>query len=149
MSFEWAEYWTRKEDLPAALPHLEKAMASDDVAVESKLRVLVGYGYLAQGDPEFEAPYSSLLDRMMKHHGDEPAVVEMACDWAYQNKRYDEALDLALTLVELAPGAVETWTNLMAIRIDMRDWAAMVEDAEQAIARFPLNRRCSTSKALR
>ena len=138
VSFEWAEYWTRKEDLPAALPHLEKAMASDDVAVESKLRVLVGYGYLAQGDPEFEAPYSSLLDRMMKHHGDEPAVVEMACDWAYQNKRYDEALDLALTLVDLAPGAVETWTNLMAIRIDMRDWAAMVEDAEQAIARFPL-----------
>jgi tetratricopeptide (TPR) repeat protein len=138
VSFEWAEYWTRKEDLPAALPHLEKAMASDDVAVESKLRVLVGYGYLAQGDPEFEAPYSSLLDRMMKHHGDEPAVVEMACDWAYQDKRFDEALDLALTLVELAPGAVETWTNLMAIRIDMRDWAAMVEDAEQAIARFPL-----------
>lgn len=138
VSFEWAESWTRKEDLPAALPHLEKAMASDDVAVESKLRVLVGYGYLAQGDPEFEAPYSSLLDRMMKHHGDEPAVVEMACDWAYQNKRYDEALGLALTLVELAPGAVETWTNLMAIRIDMRDWAAMVEDAEQAIARFPL-----------
>ena len=138
VSFEWAEYWTRKEDLPAALPHLEKAMASDDVAVESKLRVLVGYGYLAQGDPEFEAPYSSLLDRMMKHHGDEPAVVEMACDWAYQNKRFDEALDLALTLVDLAPGAVETWTNLMAIRIDMRDWAAMVEDAEQAIARFPL-----------
>ncbi|MGB0179616.1 MAG: tetratricopeptide repeat protein [Flavobacteriales bacterium] len=138
VSFEWAEYWTRKEDLPAALPHLEKAMASDDVAVESKLRVLVGYGYLAQGDPEFEAPYSSLLDHMMKHHGDEPAVVEMACDWAYQNKRFDEALGLALTLVELAPGAVETWTNLMAIRIDMRDWAAMVEDAEQAIARFPL-----------
>ena len=138
VSFEWAEYWTRKEDLPAALPHLEKAMASDDVAVESKLRVLVGYGYLAQGDPEFEAPYSSLLDHMMKHHGDEPAVVEMACDWAYQNKRFDEALDLALTLVDLAPGAVETWTNLMAIRIDMRDWAAMVEDAEQAIARFPL-----------
>ena len=138
VSFEWAEYWTRKEDLPAALPHLEKAMASDDVAVESKLRVLVGYGYLAQGDLEFEAPYSSLLYRMMKHHGDEPAVVEMACDWAYQNKRYDEALGLALTLVELAPGALETWTNLMAIRIDMRDWAAMVEDAEQAIARFPL-----------
>ena len=138
VSFEWAEYWTRKEDLPAALPHLEKAMASDDVAVESKLRVLVGYGYLAQGDPEFEAPYSSLLDHMMKHHGDERAVVEMACDWAYQNKRFDEALDLALTLVDLAPGAVETWTNLMAIRIDMRDWAAMVEDAEQAIARFPL-----------
>lgn len=138
VSFEWAEYWTRKEDLPAALPHLEKAMASDDVAVESKLRVLVGYGYLAQGDPEFEAPYSSLLDHMMKHHGDEPAVVEMACDWAYQNKRFDEALDLALTLVDLAPGAVETWTNLMAIRIDMRDWAAMVQDAEQAIARFPL-----------
>ena len=138
VSFEWAEYWTRKEDLPAALPHLEKAMASDDVVVESKLRVLVGYGYLAQGDPEFEAPYSSLLDRMMKHHGDEPAVVEMACDWAYQNKRFDEALDLALTLVDLAPGAVETWTNLMAIRIDMRHWAAMVEDAEQAIARFPL-----------
>ena len=75
---------------------------------------------------------------MMKHHGDEPAVVEMACDWAYQNKRFDEALDLALTLVDLAPGAVETWTNLMAIRIDMRDWAAMVQDAEQAIARFPL-----------
>ena len=138
VSFEWAEYWTRKEDLPAALPHLEKAMASDDVAVESKLRVLVGYGYLAQGDPEFEAPYSSLLDRMMKHHGDEPAVVEMACDWAYQNKRFDEALDLALTLVDLAPGAVETWTNLMAIRIDMRDWATMAQDAEQAIARFPL-----------
>ena len=138
VSFEWAEYWTRKEDLPAALPHLEKAMASDDVAVESKLRVLVGYGYLAQGDPEFEAPYSSLLDHMMKHHGDEPAVVEMACDWAYQNKRFDEALDMALTLVDLAPGAVETWTNLMAIRIDMRDWAAMVQDAEQAIARFPL-----------
>lgn len=138
VAFEWAEYWTRKEDLPAALPHLEKAMASDDVAVESKLRVLVGYGYLAQGDPEFEAPYTSLLDRMMKHHGDEPAVVEMACDWAYQNKRLDEALGLALTLVELAPGAVETWTNLMAIRIDMKDWGAMVEDAEQAIARFPL-----------
>ena len=82
---------------------------------------------------------------MMKHHGDEPAVVEMACDWAYQNKRYGEALGLALTLVVGTGG----WGNVdqpMAIRIDMRDWAAMVKDAEQAIARFPLNRRCSTSK---
>ena len=77
---------------------------------------------------------------MLKHHGEEPAVVEMACDWAYKNKRLDEAiaLDFALLLVELAPGAVETWTNLMAIRVDHGQWEAMVEDAEQAVARFPL-----------
>ena len=48
----------------------------------------------------------------------------MACDWAYQNQRLDEALELALTLVELAPSSSETWTNLMAIRVDLKDWDA-------------------------
>ena len=139
VQFEWAEYHTLRDDLPAALPYIEKAMSSDDVALESKIRVLLGYGFLAQENPEFHAPYTSLLDRMMTHHGEEPAVVEMACDWAYQNQRLDEALELALTLVELAPSSSETWTNLMAIRVDLKDWDAMVEDAEQALARFPLD----------
>ena len=139
VQFELAELWTRKGDLPAALPHLKRAMSSDDVALESKLRVLLGYGILAQDDSEFHAPYTQLLERMMDRHGEEPSVVEMACDWAYQNNRLQEALELALTLLELAPGSVESWTNLMAIRVDLDQWAAMAADAEGAIARFPLD----------
>ena len=139
VQFELAELWTRKDDIPAALPHLKRAMSSDDVPVESKLRVLLGYGILAQEDAEFHAPYTELLERMMERHGEEPSVVEMACDWAYQNGRLDDALDLALNLLELAPGSVESWTNLMAIRVELDQWGAMAADAESAIARFPLD----------
>ena len=139
VQFELAELWTRKDDIPAALPHLKRAMSSDDVPVESKLRVLLGYGILAQEDPEFHTPFTELLERMMERHGEEPAVVEMACDWAYQNGRLDDALDLALTLLELAPGSVESWTNLMAIRVELVQWEAMAADAESAIARFTLD----------
>ena len=139
VQFELAELWTRQDNLEAALPHLMRAMASDDVALESKLRVLLGYGILAQEDPGFHAPYSALLDQMMSRHGDEPAVVELACDWAYQNGALQDALDHAELLLELSPGSVETWTNLMAIRVELRQWSQMVNDAEQAIARFPLN----------
>jgi tetratricopeptide (TPR) repeat protein len=139
VQFELAEIWTRKGDIPAALPHLKRALASDDVSLDSKLRVVLGYGLLAQTDPEFHTPYSELLSLMMERHGEEPAVVEMACDWAYQNDRLDDALDLALDLLELAPGSVETWTNLMAIRVDLGQWGAMVGDAESALARFPLD----------
>ena len=139
VQFELAELWTRNDDIPAALPHLKRAMSSDDVPVESKLRVLLGYGILAHNDPEFHAPYTALLERMMERHGEEPAVVEMACDWAYQNGQIDDALDLALTLLELAPESVESWTNLMAIRVEMDQWGAMAADAENAIARFPLD----------
>ena len=139
VQFELAELWTRKDDIPAALPHLKRAMSSDDVPVESKLRVLLGYGILAQEDPEFQTPFTELLERMMERHGEEPAVVEMACDWAYQNGRLDDALDLALNLLELAPGSVESWTNLMAIRVELDQWEAMAADAESAIARFPLD----------
>ena len=46
---------------------------------------------------------------------------------------------MALLLLELAPGSVETWTNLMAIRVDLRQWAPMAADAQSAIARFPLD----------
>ena len=31
VQFELAELWTRKDDIPAALPHLKRAMSSDDV----------------------------------------------------------------------------------------------------------------------
>ena len=139
VQFELAELWTRKDNLDAALPHLKRAMSSDDVALESKLRVLLGYGLLAQEDASYRDAYSTLLERMMAAHGEEPAVIELACDWAYQNDALEEALDLALLLLELAPGSVETWTNLMAIRVDLRQWAPMAADAESAIARFPLD----------
>ena len=139
VQFELAEWHTRKDDLASALPPLKRAMSSDDVSLESKLRVLLGYGMLAQGDPEFHAPYEALLDRMLDRHGEEPSVVELACDWAYQNNRLDDALDFALLLLELAPGSAETWTNLMAIRVDLGQWDAMVGDAESALARFPLD----------
>lgn len=139
VQFELAELWTRKDNLDAALPHLKRAMSSDDVTLESKLRVLLGYGLLAQEDASYRDAYSALLERMMTAHGDEPAVVELACDWAYQNEHIDEALDLALLLLDLAPGDVETWTNLMAIRVDLGQWEAMVGDAQNAIARFPLD----------
>ena len=76
---------------------------------------------------------------MMTAHGEEPAVVELACDWAYQNDRLEEALDFALLLLELAPGSVETWTNLMAIRVDLRQWEAMAGRCRERIARFPLD----------
>ncbi len=139
VQFEWAELATRRGDLEGALPHLKKAMSSDDVALESKLRVLLGYGVLAQEDPAFHGPYSTLLDLMMAHHSDEATVVEMACDWAYQNGRLEEALAWAQDLLALAPGAVESWTNLMAIRVDMGQWSEMAQNAEDAVARFPLN----------
>ena len=138
VQFELAELWTRKDNLDAALPPLKRAMSSDDVALESKLRVLLGYGLLSQEDRTYRKAYGALLDRMVTQHGDEPAVVELACDWAYQNQKLDEALELALLLLELAPGSVETWTNLMAIRVDLRQWNAMAGDAENALARFPL-----------
>ena len=139
VQFELAEWHTRRDELTSALPPLKRAMSSDDVSLESKLRVLLGYGMLAQGDPEFHAPYEALLDRMLGRHGEEPSVVELACDWAYQNNRLDDALDFALLLLELAPGSAETWTNLMAIRVDLGQWEAMVGDAESALARFPLD----------
>ena len=139
VQFELAELYTRQNDLPSALPHLKRAMGSEDVAVESKVRVLLGYAILAQGDDHYGETYTELLALMLQHHGEEPGVVEMACDWAYQNERYEEALEFALTLLELAPGSVESWTNLMAIRVDLGQWGAMATDAESAIARFPLN----------
>ena len=67
-------------------------MSSDDVALESKLRVLLGYGLLAQEDASYRDAYSTLLERMMAAHGEEPAVVELACDWAYQNGRLKRPL---------------------------------------------------------
>jgi len=137
--FELAELVTRKGRTPDALPHLRKAMASDDVAVERKVRVLLGYGLFAQEDEAFAAAYDALLDVMMSRHGDEPGVVELACDWAYQHNRLDEARGLAEDLLLLAPSSVESWTNLLAILVDLSAWSDMADRAGLAVERFPLN----------
>ena len=139
VQFELAEWWVRQGDVPASLPFLKRAISTDDVPLENLIRVVLGYGVLAQGNPEYHNPYSELLGRMMERHGDDPTVLEMACDWAYQNDRLEEALELASALLDVAPESLESWNNLMAIRVDLSQWEAMVGDAEQALARFPLD----------
>ena len=147
MHFELAELVTRKGRVPDALPHLRKAMASDDVAVERKVRVLLGYGLFAQEDEAFAAAYDALLDVMMSRHGDEPGVVELACDWAYQHNRLDEARGLAEDLLLLAPSAVESWTNLLAILVDLSAWSDMADRAGLAVEHFPSTRCCTITMA--
>ena len=67
--FSLAQIATKRNQLDEAFVHLMKAFPSNDVALEDKLRVLIGYGILAQSDPEFVEPYESLLDVLMTHHG--------------------------------------------------------------------------------
>ena len=66
VQFEFAELWTRKDNLDTALPHLKRAMSSDDVALESKLRVLLGC-LLAQ-----KMPPTATLQRLARAHDDGP-----------------------------------------------------------------------------
>lgn len=146
--FSMAQIATKRNQLDEAFVHLMKAFPSNDVALEDKLRVLIGYGILAQSDPEFVEPYESLLDVLMTHHGEEPAVVQLACDWAYQLGRLDEALLHAETLVDLASSQIDSWTNLLAILSESGVWREVVERAEDAIQRFPLNPLLHYHKAL-
>ena len=137
--FALAQIATKRSELNQAYQHLLQAFPSEDVPLKDKLRVIIGYGILAQTEADFVEPYESLLDVLMNRHGDEPSVVQLACDWAYTTGDLPEALGHANDLVSLAPGQIDSWTNLLAILAESRQWKDVVTRAEEAIARFPLD----------
>lgn len=137
--FALAQIATKRSELNQAYQHLLQAFPSEDVPLEDKLRVIIGYGILAQTEADFVEPYESLLDVLMNRHGDEPSVVQLACDWAYTSGDLPGALGHANDLVSLAPGQIDSWTNLLAILAESRQWKDAVTRAEEAIARFPLD----------
>jgi len=135
---ELGEYYGGNLQFEKALQHLAVAFASDEVPLENKLQMTLAFGIGAPADQVVAEGYKMLTKLLDTHHGDDPKVLEFVMDQAYFEGDLDKAVANAERVVELVPGSLEPWTNLLALRAELRQWEAVLAESEQALARFPL-----------
>ncbi|MDA0729262.1 MAG: tetratricopeptide repeat protein [Bacteroidetes bacterium] len=139
IQFELAEVYTRRDQLSQALIHLQRAFASTDVPLEDKLQVALAYHLLAQGSPEFSEAANVIQVLLETHHRDDHRVLAWARDRAQEEGRLVDALSLGREVVAMTPGSLDAWVSLAALEAEARQWEAMLEVCDEALARFPLS----------
>ncbi|MDC1360366.1 hypothetical protein N8204_00655 [Flavobacteriales bacterium] len=138
VQLELAELWTSRNELEKAQQSLWIAFDSEDVLVEEKHDILVQYLQLASYNPALLGPLVNLMDRAVELHEEDGNILMLASDLAQmlgQPALAKEHMEKAVVAIPHIPSA---WTNLIALDAELDEYEAMIQHAQEAMERFPL-----------
>jgi tetratricopeptide (TPR) repeat protein len=116
---------------------LKKAFSSPQLSSEVKIRILTSYLPLVETSPEMMDQALELSKRLSQTHPGEANAQSVYGDFLSVNKQYNEARDQYRISLNLDKKNLQAWQQLLILESELRDYAAMEEEAEEALGLFP------------
>ncbi|MBK7967165.1 MAG: tetratricopeptide repeat protein [Bacteroidetes bacterium] len=116
---------------------LKKAFSSPQLSNEVKIRILTSYLPLVETSPEMMDQALELSKRLSQTHLGEANPQSVYGDFLSVNKQYTEARDQYRLSLSLDNKNLQAWQQLLILESELRDYAAMEEEAEEALGLFP------------
>lgn len=132
-----AEQFRSEGDRAASFEQLKKAFASPQLASEVKIRILTSYLPLVETSPEMMDQSLELSKLLSQTHPAEANPQSVYADFLNINKQYSEARTLYRASLAIDKKNLQAWQQLLIIESELRDYAAMEQEAEEALGLFP------------
>lgn len=137
INLSFSEYYRQKRDYPKGFIYLEKAFNSEELDIDSKVKILLSYYVVSEKSEELKAQSLTLCDMLIKAHPKEAKAYSVAGDFYYRDKKLEKAKEYFGKAVELDKSKYIIWNQLLIIESELQQFTEMIKHGKEAVELFP------------
>lgn len=132
-----AEYYRKTGQREKSFENLKKAFINPKMDVDTKIKVLLSYYSITEVHGELLEDAFLLTKLMIDAHPLEPKAWSMYGDFLIRDKKYDEAKDAFIKVLEVDKSKYVIWEQLLMILSYQDDIDKMLKYSTEALDYFP------------
>jgi tetratricopeptide (TPR) repeat protein len=129
------DYYTKKGEKEMASSALKKAFASQELNIDTKMKILLSYFSTTKSEEKKEA--LELNKILINTHPKDAKSYTIYADFLYQDKKLEGAKENYLKALELDNSKLPIWIQLVFIESELKDIESLLRDSKAAIELFP------------
>ncbi|MCB0400462.1 MAG: tetratricopeptide repeat protein [Flavobacteriales bacterium] len=131
------DYYKQKGDDAKAFEALKKAFASEDLDIDTKMRILLSYYSATETSNELKKDALELNKILIEAHPNDAKAYTMYADFLYRDKKLVSAQEYYLKAIDHDSSKFAIWSQLMFIESELMDNDALLRDSKRAVSLFP------------
>lgn len=131
------DYYKQKGDDKKAFEALKKAFASEDLDIDTKMRILLSYYSATETSNDLKKDAFELNKILIETHPNDAKSYTMYADFLYRDKKLVSAQEYYLKAIEQDSSKFAIWSQLMFIESELMDNDALLRDSKKAVDLFP------------
>lgn len=135
--FSLSDYYYQKGEELKAFDELTLALASDQVGLDLKIKLLFSYIQIENPTLKEKKQVYQLVRILLKKHPEDMKVRTLFSDILVKDKKYKEAREELLIVTEQAPDNYAVWEQLLYIDNQLADFNSLYEHSVRMIDYFP------------
>ena len=132
-----SEYYRQKRDYPKGFIYLEKAFNSEELDIDSKVKILLSYYVVSEKSEELKQQSLALCDVLIKAHPKEAKAYSVAGDFYYRDKKLEKSKEYFSKAVEIDKSKYVIWNQLLIIESELQQFTEMIKHGKEAVELFP------------
>ena len=132
-----ADYYKKTDQLERSDEYLFQAFENPDIDPEGKLEIIHGLMAYLDQEPELKPRITELIRIFQEVHPGTSGGYALQGQVLMATGQVDEARANYRRALELEPGNVGGWVDLIRLSLLAQDYATMLDDAEEARSYFP------------
>lgn len=131
-----ADYYKVKGNKAAVFEEVKKAFSSDEIDLESKIRILYN-NYVDTNEQNIKSEAITLSNILIDKYPSDPKVYSIRGDFLYLLDKKREACDLYKKALAVNKANYPIWEQLARIQLSLSDFKATEETCTEALQHFP------------
>ena len=142
-----SNYYNREGDVVAVDSLIRSAVQKEQLPVDMKVTILTEYlRTLFQKDASLDE-IDSLFTIVINQHPQAGELNSLYANFLITSKRLDESTEQLAYAIDKNPSNKELWMQLISVQFELKQYAAILNTAERAIAQFPTDGKLYLYKA--
>lgn len=137
INLSFSEYYRQKRDYPKGFIYLEKAFNSEELDIDSKVKILLSYYVVSEKSEELKSQSLALCELLIKSHPKEAKAYSVAGDFYYRDKKLEKAKECFAKAVEFDKSKYVIWNQLLIIESELQQFPEMITHGKAAVELFP------------
>ena len=132
-----SDLYRNNNEIEKAFEYTQKAFASQDLGIDTKMRLLLSYYDYTETDTLLLEKAYNLIDILLATHPNDAKPFTIAGDYYYRDGKLQEAKTNFLRAAELDPSRFPIWQQLMIITFDLKEYSEVITLSESTQELFP------------
>ena len=132
-----AQFYFLQGDSAAYDRQILKALVSEDLEVDSKMKVLVDYTRTLMATGDSTGRIDTLMNVLIGQHPHEPQIHDLYSEYLIARKKYHDAAEQIGYVLDVQPTDADMWQKLMIVNMMDDNYPAAIDAAQKALEYNP------------
>ena len=132
-----ADYYRQQKKDEAFYLELKKAFKSDDLDIDSKIKILLSYYNITEQNTKLLPQAYELCNILVTDYPDAPKSHSMYADFLYRDKKYKEAVIELQKVLQYDKSKYAVWQELLDCQIHLNAYDSLAKYSGESMDLFP------------